>query len=226
MNRSFRLLFSVATVLIIVLSLAACARKTGATDWSALQLIEVKEYQGENLSSVTDFRENSITGPQYVDINTYKLRVDGLVEAPRSLTYNEILKNYTAQQRLVRLNCVEGWGVTILWEGVMFRDLISASNPAPEANTVIFHCADGYTTSEPFSYLLDNNIIIAYKINGLTIPPERGYPLMLVAQEKWGYKWAKWITRIEFSNDPDYKGYWESRGYNNNGDLDGSFIEN
>ena len=45
--------------------------------------------------------------------------------------------------------------------------------------------------------------------------PERGYPFQVVAEDKLGYKWAKWVTGIEVSNDADYRGYWESRGYDN-----------
>jgi DMSO/TMAO reductase YedYZ molybdopterin-dependent catalytic subunit len=66
---------------------------------------------------------------------------------------------------------------------------------------------------------------MAYKMNDVTIPPERGFPFMLVAESKWGYKWAKWITGIEFSSDISYKGYWEDRGYSNDGDLGSDFLQ-
>ena len=92
------------------------------------------------------------------------------------------------------------------------QDLIDEAQPSPDARVLIFHAADGYTTSLPIEYFRDNNIIMAYKMNGVTIPPERGFPFMLVAESKWGYKWAKWITGIEFSSDTSYKGYWEDRG--------------
>jgi DMSO/TMAO reductase YedYZ molybdopterin-dependent catalytic subunit len=45
-----------------------------------------------------------------------------------------------------------------------------------------------------------------------------------VAESKWGYKWIKWVTEIELSDDTSYRGYWEERGYSNNGDLGGSFL--
>ena len=61
-------------------------------------------------------------------------------------------------------------------------------------------------------YFMNNNIMMAYKMNEVVIPPERGYPFMLVAESKWGYKWVKWITEIELSDDVNYKGYWESYG--------------
>jgi DMSO/TMAO reductase YedYZ molybdopterin-dependent catalytic subunit len=58
-------------------------------------------------------------------------------------------------------------------------------------------------------------------MNGIPVPEERGYPFVLVAQDKWGYKWIKWVVKIEVSNDQSFRGYWESRGYNNDGDKSG-----
>ena len=69
--------------------------------------------------------------------------------------------------------------------------------------------------------LLMPNLYLAYKMNNATIPPERGYPFQLVAESKWGYKWIKWIVRIELSDDPSYRGFWESRGFSNDGDAAG-----
>ena len=72
---------------------------------------------------------------------------------------------------------------------------------------------------------MDNHVLMAYKMNGLTLPPERGFPFQLVAESKWGYKWIKWITKIELSDDVNYRGYWEKRGYSNTANLDESFFE-
>lgn len=183
--------------------------------------VEVRNYQGKDLSSVNDFRENSIAGPQYINISNYKLEISGLVNTPENLTYGQVL-NHQAYTKVVTLDCVEGWSVTILWEGVLLKDLLDEAGTKPGANTVIFHAYDGYTTSLPLDYIKDRNILLAYRMNNVTIPPERGYPFMVVAEDKWGYKWAKWVTKIEVSNDPNYRGYWESRGYSQNGDLNGS----
>lgn len=67
---------------------------------------------------------------------------------------------------------------------------------------------------------MDNNIIIADHLNGLQLPPKQGFPFQLVAEQKWDYKWIRWITKIELSADDDYQGFWESRGYSSDGDLD------
>jgi DMSO/TMAO reductase YedYZ molybdopterin-dependent catalytic subunit len=187
--------------------------------------VEVTEYQGQRLSSISMFRENSIKGPQTVNITDYRLRVTGLVETPTEYTYGEVLEGFTAQEKVVTLNCVEGWSATVLWEGVSIMELVEQAGPMGDAGTVIFHAEDGYTTSLSLEYVEDNDLILAYKMNGVTLPEENGFPFQLVAESKWGYKWCRWVVELEFSDDAGYEGFWEERGYSNSGDLDDSFWE-
>ena len=180
---------------------------------------EVRDYQGENLSSISDFRENSIKGPQHINASTYKLEIKGLVNRTIEYTYDQILDRFQKYQKVVTLYCVEGWSVKILWEGFLVNDLIKEAGVNSSAVGVIFYASDGYSTELPLDYITEHNIIIAYKMNELTIPPERGFPFELVAESQYGYKWIKWITTIELTDNPDYLGYWESRGYPNNATL-------
>jgi DMSO/TMAO reductase YedYZ molybdopterin-dependent catalytic subunit len=179
---------------------------------------EIRQYQGKDLSSVNDFRENSIKGPQKVPLDTYRLAVKGLVDKPLSLTYDQVLA-LPPYKKVVRLNCVEGWSVDILWEGVKLDDLLTQAGYDTKASTVIFRCYDGYSTSLPASFIRDNDILLAYKMNGMDLPTERGYPFQVVAEDKFGYKWAKWVTEIEVSDNADFRGYWEQRGYDNDAEL-------
>jgi DMSO/TMAO reductase YedYZ molybdopterin-dependent catalytic subunit len=188
-----------------------------------LPAVEVRSYQGKDLSSVNDFRENSIKGPQQINESDYRLTVTGLTNTTDVYMYHEVLEQYPHYTKVVTLFCVEGWDATILWEGIQVRDLIRHAGPDPRANTVVFTAHDGYTTSFPLGYLMDRDIIIAYRMNNVTLPAERGYPFQLVAEDKWGYKWVKWIEKIELTDDPTYRGYWEQRGYSNIGDLDKSY---
>ena len=180
---------------------------------------EIREYEGQDLSSIGAFRENSIKGPQDVDVSTYKLTITGLVNTEKKHPYEEIITSYKTYKKVITLHCVEGWKATILWEGILLKDLLSDSIVDPSANTIIFYAYDGYSTSLPLDYIFNNNIMIAYKMNNVTLPQERGFPFQLVAESKWGYKWIKWITTIELSDNADYRGFWESRGYSNEADL-------
>ena len=101
-----------------------------------------------------------------------------------------------------------------------FGNLLSKSIIQPDATVVKFFAYDEYSTSVPIDYLFDNNIIMAYKTNNVTLPPERGFPFQLVAESKLGYKWIKWITKIEVSDDTNHLGYWERRGYPNEADWE------
>lgn len=190
----------------------------------AAKAVELREYKGEKLDPITSFRENSIKGPLRVDIKAYRLKVGGLVDKPLSLTYDEVLAR-PAESRVITVHCVEGWHVKILWEGVSLAALIDEAGAKTSANTVIFRSADGYSSSLPLAYIRQKNILLAFKMNGLTLPKERGFPFEVVAEAKWGYKWAKWIETIELSDDPNFRGYWESRGYNQNGDYPGPLYE-
>ena len=223
---------SILLIIIIAVAVVYIADITGlfmqsdipsANTSRVLAAVEVRNYQGERLSSITDFRENSIKGPQHVNISNYRLEVAGLVTSPISLLYDDIL-GLPRYQKVITLHCVEGWDATILWEGIKVSDIINKAGITPGANTVIFYASDGYSTSLPLDYIEKNDILLAYGMNNITLPEDRGYPFQLVAEDKWGYKWIKWVTKIELSNDPSYRGYWEQRGYSIGGDTRSSFF--
>jgi len=215
---------SLANTLIVILIILPILLTGCVKQDIKLDGVEIRNYQGEKLSSVNDFHENSIKGTQYIKRETYHLKITGLVETQKNYTYYEVLNNFKHYEKVVTLDCVEGWSVTILWEGILIKDLLAGTQPLPTATTLIFKAYDGYTTSFPINYTIDNKIILAFKMNNVTIPVERGFPFQLVAESKWGYKWIKWITEIEVSDNTNYEGYWESRGYSNSGDTNQSFI--
>jgi DMSO/TMAO reductase YedYZ molybdopterin-dependent catalytic subunit len=184
--------------------------------------IEATEFQGTQLTQVAFQRNNALAGTQKIDRATYILTVNGLVDHPLTLTYDDLLA-LPQQDRLMPLNCVEGWSFTAKWTGPSLNDIFKQAGVKPEAKIVIFYTSDdtsGYTSLD-YPYIRDNNIIIALKDNDITLPAERGFPFQLVAMSKYGYKWAKWVTRIELSDDTSFRGFWESNGYNNNADDNG-----
>jgi DMSO/TMAO reductase YedYZ molybdopterin-dependent catalytic subunit len=226
MNTTRIIVIVILAVLVVASVLLLLPKGPGVQGTVALPAAEVRSYQGEDLSSINDFRENSIKGPQQVNISDYRLTVTGLTNQTNVYTYNEVLAKYPHYTKVVTLFCVEGWDTTILWEGVLVSDLIMQAGIDPRATTVIFTAHDGYTTSLPLDYVISRDILMAYRMNNVTLPAERGYPFQLVAEDKWGYKWIKWIEKIELSDNAGYRGYWEQRGYSNNADLDKSYFGN
>ena len=99
---------------------------------------EVKSYRGVTLGSVNDFIENSIGGVRKVNLAKYRLRIDGLVKKPLSYSYQE-LKTFPRRKKLVTTHCVEGWSVTVLWEGIPIGEWIGRAGVDPKVNTIIFH---------------------------------------------------------------------------------------
>lgn len=178
------------------------------------QELEIREYQGVRLDPAIGPRDNSISGIQTVDLDSYQLQLTGLVAKPGSYSYQQVLAKEPSQ-RLITLYCVEGWQATVLWEGVRITDLLADAGIKDEATTVIFHCVDGYTTSLPLATIKDKDMLLAYSANGVALPASMGFPFIVVAEDKLGYKWARWVNEIELSSDENYKGYWEKRGYEN-----------
>jgi DMSO/TMAO reductase YedYZ molybdopterin-dependent catalytic subunit len=176
---------------------------------------EIRVYKGQPLDSINDFQTEAINGNQDINITTYTLSITGMVPQEIVLNYTQVVNNHPHNQSVVTLHCVTGWQVTVLWEGVLVKDLLEESHYDTNAPILIINCADGYNTSLPIQYVIDNNVMLAYKVNNVTLPKSEGYPFQLVCPGKLGYKWAKWVTSLDVSDDTSFRGYWESRGYSN-----------
>ena len=206
--------------IVILLPLAVSALILPALLFAAPPLSkarEIRDYQGKHLDPFNRAYDNSIKGPQKVNPETYRLTITGLVEFPQSLTYQEVLK-LPNHERMITLHCVEGWTETLLFKGVRIKDLLNQAKVKPGAATIIFFAADGYSSSLTFKDVERLDLLLAFEINGRTLDAKRGFPFQVVAESKLGYKWVKWVTRIELSDKP-YQGYWESRGYDNQADV-------
>jgi hypothetical protein len=186
---------------------------------SSLPEVEATRFMDTTLTPIKQQGNNAIEGTQFIDRGSYRLTVTGLVEKDLTLAYTDLLK-LPAYSELVYMPCVEGWGFYAKWTGFRVSDLLDKA-AVSGGDYVVFHCSDGYTTGLPLSYLIDNHTLLAYGLNDVTLPPERGFPLQLVGDGKYGYKWAKWIVEVEVVKG-EVRGYWESRGYINSGDV-GSF---
>ncbi len=218
----------VATVITGLLLLTACSAKEPVPQDVDIMsrpteerfvVNEIREYKGVRLDPAIGPRDNSIKGIQQVPMENYSLNIKGLVEEEVSVSYADVLK-MPAEEKLITLHCVEGWDATVLWKGVKIKSLLDLATSKAGMDTVIFRCFDGYTTSMPLSTVLERDMILAYASNEVTLPASMGFPFIVVAEDKLGYKWARWVTEIELSDDDSYKGYWEKLGYDNNAEIE------
>ena len=137
------------------------------------------------------------------------IQITGLVERPYNITYDELTalpsRNVTAV-----LYCVDNANrprKNGTWTGVPLKLLIERVRPREDAFKVALYASDGYTTDLFTQWAMeDDDIIVAYAFNGEPITPR------LVVPGRWGYKWIKYLTKIELVNY-NFMGTWESAGY-------------
>lgn len=210
-----------AVIVAPALALAAC----GTNNYEGPTIpgeIEATSFEGTELTPINKQRGNALAGTQQISRDSYQLTVDGLVDNPMRLSYAD-LEAREQDDLLLQMNCVEGWSYIAKWTGPSLTALLADAGVRPEAAVVIFHTADqedGYTSLD-LRFLTNQDVMLAMKLNDVTLPAHKGFPIQLVATAKFGYKWAKWITRIQVSDDTDFRGYWEARGYHQVADDDG-----
>lgn len=164
-------------------------------------------------------RVRTAEGQPDVDLTAYRLAVEGMVENPLSLSFDDI-KALPAEERYVKLPCVEGWTEAGIWKGPKLSLLLERAGVKGGAETVVFTSPGGYTTSLTLDDIKATDPILAYDVNGSRLPDEQGYPLRLVVPNRYGYKWIKWVVAIKVIKG-FYQGYWESRGYSNSAGATG-----
>ena len=178
--------------------------------WARAEYVRVKE-----------FLIRSIENTQHVDLKTWRLKIEGLVEKPLTLRFDEI-QALPKKNQVKNFICVEGWGLDNQeWEGVHLKEIFSKLKISPKAKYVTFHATGGkYQDSLSIQEALEQDTMLAHRLNGKDLPPESGFPLRLVFPRMYGYKGVKWVERIVFTEE-QVTGYWEQRGYPVDGSIPG-----
>ena len=156
-------------------------------------------------------------GPEpKVDINTWIIRVFGLVEQEITLDWQQFAA-LPWQTLDADFHCVTQWSaLDQTWEGVALSDLLELAGVSSAARFVMAHSFGDYTTNLPLDIALDEGFL-AHKQAGQPIGKSHGWPLRLIVPSLYGWKSAKWVNGIELMAE-DSPGFWEQRGYHNNGD--------
>ena len=171
-------------------------------------------------SDPNDAGYRSMAGSGFAD---WKLEIGGLVENPASFSLAE-LRALPSRTQTTRHDCVEGWSAIATWTGVKLGDLLERVRPKPEARFIVFYCADPdedgekYYESIDFDEAYHPQTILAYGMNGQTLPVAHGAPIRLRVERQLGYKQAKYVMKIEAVESladigGGNGGYWEDQGY-------------
>jgi len=172
------------------------ATEEPTTDLSYLISANPAEVDNSGLP-ITPVEALNITGhAQEVDIEEYRLRVDGLVENPLSLAYEDIVA-YPAVTEVVLLICQGFFVDNAEWSGIPVSIILAEAGIKPEAKKVSFHALDGYTTTLDLDVAQREGVFLAHTVNGQVLPREHGYPLRLVVKGQYGSDWVKWVERIK-----------------------------
>jgi DMSO/TMAO reductase YedYZ molybdopterin-dependent catalytic subunit len=151
-----------------------------------------------------------------VDMDAWRLEIDGLVNHPISLSYDEV-RALPAVEEMRTLECIGNpvGGNQIgnaVWKGFYLEELLKQAGVQAQAIRAQFAAADGYWTSVDLHWITQPGVLMAYAMNGEPLPPQHGYPLRVLMPGLYGQKMPKWITGIRFT-DEIVKGFWESRGW-------------
>ena len=156
------------------------------------------------------------TVPKF-DPAMWNFEISGLVEKPVRLTWADFT-GLPMRQVTADMHCVTRWSrFDNRWEGVPFTEVAKLAGIKPQAQYVMVHAEQGYTSNVPLADLLRPQTLFALKHDGAALSPEHGFPLRLVVPHLYAWKSVKWVRRIEFLA-ADAPGFWESNGYHIYGD--------
>ena len=147
----------------------------------------------------------------------WRLQVMGLVDNPVALTLPQFMA-LPRQAFTSDIHCVTSWSrYDNHWQGVSSKTLLGLVRPKAEAKHLVFHSYDSYTTNVRMEVFADDNVLLAHSWEDKPLPREHGGPVRVVIPDWYFWKSAKGVTRMVFL-DRDRPGFWEVRGYHNEGD--------
>ena len=154
------------------------------------------------------------------NVDTWRLRVTGMVQRPFELTYDELLA-MPLHDQYVTIACVsnEVGGSLVgnaLWRGVRLKELLAQAGVDPGATQIVGRSVDGFTAGFPTAWALadEREALVAVAMNGEPLPPDHGYPARLIVPGLYGYVSAtKWLSEIELTTLDAFDAYWVPLGW-------------
>ena len=206
--------------------LGAIASLTGACDFGSMFAVPPREtlyFTPNDKFYVVNYSKSPFNVTRELDQEQWRLHITGEVARKTNWGWRDILNRKSFDQ-VVTLECIDTLpgGDSLgnaTWRGISLKQLLKDVGTDEEtARDVVFRAADGYDDSIPFSRAMQDDVMLAYLMNGEKLPKAHGFPLRLIVPGLYGIKNVKWIIEIEVYNG-DYKGYWQRRGWTDEGTI-------
>ena len=151
-----------------------------------------------------------------VNVDLWHLEVGGLVQNRAAWRFQDLI-GFKATRQETTLMCISngldaGLMSNAIWKGLPLRDLLDQAVPLSGAARVRLHGVDNYTDTIPLGKAMEPTTLLAYEMNGASLPHRHGYPLRVIVPGYFGEKHVKWLTRIEVT-DASAKGFYEAQGW-------------
>ena len=173
-----------------------------------------KEPPGQNVLGKHEWPVLDLGETPDVSIERWTLTIDGAVESPVTLRWQDLLALPHADEE-ADFHCVTGWSVLdVAFRGVRLETLLALARPTADATHVMTHAHDGYSTNLPLWEALKPDVLLVHTVDGEPLAVSHGGPARIVVPQLWAWKGAKWVKRLEVLTH-DRRGYWEIRGYSN-----------
>jgi methionine sulfoxide reductase catalytic subunit len=170
---------------------------------------------------------------QKLPISPWSIRIEGEVDTPRTIAFEDLMKQVKLEERIYRHRCVEAWAMTVPWTGFQLSELLKIARPKPSAKYIVFQTDENEKAmpglSEPWypwPYIEGLTMAeaaneLAFIVTGLygkPLPKQNGAPIRLVTPWKYGFKSAKALVKVSFTEkrpttfwqaiQPDEYGFW------------------
>ncbi|MET7950857.1 molybdopterin-dependent oxidoreductase [Micromonospora sp. NPDC005324] len=162
--------------------------------------------------------DTALTVPQ-VDVETWRLTVDGAIDRPRTWTFDDLLARGLVE-RDITLNCVSNevggpYVGTARWTGIPLAPLLREAGIHAGQNQLVSRSVEGMTIGTPLEAILDGrDALLAVAMNGEPLPLEHGFPVRMLVPGLYGYVGAcKWLTSMRVTTFDAFDPYWVQRGW-------------
>jgi methionine sulfoxide reductase catalytic subunit len=187
------------------------------------------EEQNTNYNNFYEYgtSKNISEAAQALVTKPWSITIDGLVDAPMTLDFEDLMKKMQVEDRIYRHRCVEAWAMVVPWTGFALKDLIALAKPKPEAKYVRFETFNdpkmalgqepGLFAAYPWPYVegltmaeaTNDLAFIATGAYGKDLPKAMGAPLRLHTPWKYGFKSIKSIVKISFVTEQTMN-FWQA----------------